>query len=259
VKQIDAPAGTLTLRRKSVWEGADAGLLLWGPNIPALFLFFGLPLCAAAGAVWFAPDTPYTYIMLWWLKPLFDRLILHVIGVRFFEPRKTLPGLLAGLHRSLGRGLPGDLLWRRFSPRRSAFMPIRVLEGLKGARFTRRKRALGKGGLGFGLIITLVCFALEAVLLIGEVMCFFMLAKMARPDYFDTLSRRFFEGLDAAGSAGIIFGAYTCNFFLIESLYVCMGFALYLNSRIEVEGWDIELLFRPAKGQPKAVSTAGRV
>ena len=244
MNQTGAPAGTLRLRRKSVWEGADAGLLLWGANIPALLLFFGLPLLIGAGGIWFAP---YSYIILWWLKPLFDRLILHVIGARFFEPRKSLSGLFTGLHRSLGRGLPGDLLWRRFSPARSAVMPIRVLEGLRGARLTRRKRALGKGGLGFSLVITMVCLALEAVLLMGEIVCFFMLAKLFRPDYFgDFMNNRFFEELAVIEGLGIIFGAYTCNLFLIESLYLCMGFALYLNSRIEVEGWDIELLLRPS-------------
>jgi hypothetical protein len=31
---------------------------------------------------------------------------------------------------------------------------------------------------------------------------------------------------------------------LVEPIYVCMGFSLYINSRIEVEGWDIEILFR---------------
>jgi hypothetical protein len=34
------------------------------------------------------------------------------------------------------------------------------------------------------------------------------------------------------------------NDILIESLYVCMGFGLYINSRVETEGWDIELLFK---------------
>jgi hypothetical protein len=41
-----------------------------------------------------------------------------------------------------------------------------------------------------------------------------------------------------------VFGAYCFNYVLMDSLYVCMGFGLYINSRIEIEGWDIELLFR---------------
>jgi hypothetical protein len=31
---------------------------------------------------------------------------------------------------------------------------------------------------------------------------------------------------------------------LVETIYVCMGFSLYINSRIEVEGWDLEIKFR---------------
>jgi uncharacterized membrane protein len=31
---------------------------------------------------------------------------------------------------------------------------------------------------------------------------------------------------------------------IIEPLYVAAGFALYLNRRTHLEGWDIELIFR---------------
>jgi hypothetical protein len=41
-----------------------------------------------------------------------------------------------------------------------------------------------------------------------------------------------------------IFAAWCFNYMLVETLYVCMGFSLYINSRIEVEGWDIEIMFR---------------
>jgi hypothetical protein len=41
-----------------------------------------------------------------------------------------------------------------------------------------------------------------------------------------------------------VFAAYCVNLFLVESVYACMGFGLYINSRVLLEGWDIELLFR---------------
>jgi len=40
------------------------------------------------------------------------------------------------------------------------------------------------------------------------------------------------------------FMAFCFNFILVESLYVSMGFGLYINSRVEVEGWDLKLLFQ---------------
>ena len=41
-----------------------------------------------------------------------------------------------------------------------------------------------------------------------------------------------------------IFALWCFNYMLVETIYVCMGFSLYINSRIEVEGWDLEIKFR---------------
>jgi hypothetical protein len=50
------------------------------------------------------------------------------------------------------------------------------------------------------------------------------------------------------------FVAFCCNYVLVESLYVCMGFGLYINSRVEVEGWDLQLLFQKLAGPEKPVT-----
>jgi hypothetical protein len=56
----------------------------------------------------------------------------------------------------------------------------------------------------------------------------------------------------------IIFTAFCFNFILTESLYVCMGFALYINSRVEIEGWDLQLLFQrfAGSGEPEGAKKA---
>jgi hypothetical protein len=41
-----------------------------------------------------------------------------------------------------------------------------------------------------------------------------------------------------------IFIAYCVNYMLVESLYAAMGFGVYINSRVETEGWDLQLLFQ---------------
>jgi hypothetical protein len=65
-----------------------------------------------------------------------------------------------------------------------------------------------------------------------------MTLEMFSPDLFSS----FIEYLD--NLRGVIFFMYGFNYFLIESLYVCMGFGLYVNSRMEREGWDLQLLFQ---------------
>jgi hypothetical protein len=41
-----------------------------------------------------------------------------------------------------------------------------------------------------------------------------------------------------------VFIAYCVNYMLIGSLYGAMGFGVYINSRVETEGWDLQILFQ---------------
>jgi hypothetical protein len=174
----------------------------------------------------------------WWLLPLADRFALRVVSLRFFEPRSGYGRLFRGLGGCLKTGLLGDLLWRRFSPYRSARMPVMILEKLKGGALRRRKRLLQGSGLGFGFLITAVCMVLKAALVLGENLFVYSMFEMARPGYY----RDFNAFTESGNPLCLALGWFTVV--LVETLYVCMGFALYINSRVETEGWDLEILFK---------------
>jgi hypothetical protein len=231
----------LSLRSRSVWEAADSGVLLWRSNFIYFIPFFAVPVWVTAcgirlfsGEFFFIP-----YLGLWWLKPLFDRFVLHVVSKRFFDASATssLKSLCHGI-TEMRRGLLGDLLWRRFSPNRAATMPVRVLEHLGAKQFTLRKKVLESGGISFCSLISILGLALEAALLLGEILFALMTASLFLPTAVEYL-REYNEITEI-----IVFAAFCFNFILAESLYVCMGFGLYINSRVEVEGWDLELLFK---------------
>jgi hypothetical protein len=232
--------GILALRQRSGWEAADSGILIWRNNLPYLLCFFGLPLLVLALVVIFIPlGIPFwaATLGLWWLKPFFDRFILHIAALRFFEPEASPGRLFKGLGRSLGRGLPGDLLWRRFSPWRSASMPLRTLENLRSAAVKRRKQDLEKGSLNFCILLSILGFGIEGILLFSEILFFSIMAV-----YLDSPLIRYVN--DNVSNGTLFFILYCFNYLLLESLYVCMGFGLYINSRVAVEGWDIQLQFR---------------
>jgi len=233
--------GVLALRRRSSWEAADAGLLLWRENFIYFLPFFAMPFWICAFALRLLPgNIQYlSWLLLWWLKPLFDRTVLHIISVRFLEKGANIKRICRGLGRSLRRGLCGDLLWRRFSPLRAAMMPVRVLESsAKRGKAAQRRKILKRGGLGFCALLSFWGIALEITLLIGELLFFMIMAELIRSGFVSSLG-------DSIKNAEIyIFAAWCFNYMLVESLYVCMGFSLYTNSRIEVEGWDIEIMFR---------------
>jgi hypothetical protein len=188
---------------------------------------------------------PWSWAALWFLKPLFDRPALHIVSVRFFETGSGTARLLRGLGKNIFRGLPGDLLWRRFSPLRSVIMPLRILEKLTGRETGKRKRNLARGGLYFGVFLTVWGIALETVLLGGEILFSLIMIDIIQEDYFSSLGD-FFSRMEL-----FFFAAWCLNYILVESVYVCMGFGLYINSRVEVEGWDLEILFRKFAGTRK--------
>ncbi|MDR1306710.1 MAG: hypothetical protein LBK74_03955 [Treponema sp.] len=230
----------VTLRRRSGWEAADMGILLWRLNWKPLLLFIGIPitLCTAA-ARFIPPDKLFiANIVLWWALPLMDRFTLQVVSVRFFEPGSPVKRLFKGLGKTIRQGLAGDLLWRRFSPWRSARMPIVALEKQKGRQLRRRREFLSRNSLDFGFPLTLICLGLKTILSLGEAAFAYVICRLFFPWVFPNVWTFLENGM------GIMLITSWFNDILIESLYVCMGFGLYINSRVETEGWDIELLFK---------------
>jgi hypothetical protein len=256
-------SGILALRRRSLWEAVDMGLLLWRRNLGYLILFFAIPFWICAFTLLFVANLGLAellpgslgnypllcaWFVLWWFNPLFDRFVLHVVARRYFEPNVPFRALFQGLGAALCRGLAGDLLWRRFSPWRAAVLSLRVLErgspsrdertgNRKHWRIAVRKRALAGGGLHFCIFLSAWCVLLLWMLVAGELLFAYFVSGI----FFNSAwnYRVFF------GEGGLYLYTLWCvNYLVVESLYVCMGFGLYLNSRVEVEGWDIELLFR---------------
>ena len=242
----------LSLRRRSVWEAADSGILLWRSNFVHFIPVFVIPVWISACALRLLPGeyTYLSYLVLWWLKPLFDRLVLHVVSTRFFG------GASSGRHaffRNLFSGLVGDLLWRRFSPGRAARLPIRVLERIGRKQYILRKRNLAAGGLNFCFLLSILGLALEGMLLLSEIVFVMIAAQIFSPAALGYM-RNNLETMEI-----LIFAAFCLNYILAESLYVCMGFGLYINSRVEVEGWDLQLLFQKFAGERKQSAAAGAV
>jgi hypothetical protein len=196
------------------------------------------------------PAGIYAFTILNYLKPLFARPILHITAVRYFDDGSGngIKRLFRGLGASLVRGLPGDLLWRRLSPWRSVMMPVRVLENLKPRRVRQRKKTLLNGGIDFCVFLTIWGSILNIALSLGELLFFAVMVQMFRPDYYVSFSV-FLNRFE------LPFYTIMCiNYILVESIYVCMGFSLYLNSRVEVEGWDLEILLRDLASRRKNVS-----
>jgi len=243
--------------RKDSREAADAGLLIWRRNIQAFILFFAIPFLLFAILVRFILPGNLIYlswIIIWLFKPLYDRLILHVISIRFFDKNEKLSRLLRGLGKTIFRGLAGDLLWRRFNPCRGAIMPVYVLEkNIKTtAGFKERKNNLKKGGLGFCVFLTIWGIAVEITLLAGGAIFSLSILELLTGQLTFLLSNLNYLEL-------YLFFSWCVNIILVESIYVCMGFSVYINSRTETEGWDIEIIFKNIANKLKTSKNAALI
>ncbi len=257
----------LRLRRRSPWEALDLGqpmLRAWAaPAYRAWLASYWLVGLTLLLLLW--PWQGLAIAILWWLKPLFDRVLLLVFSralfgseTRLADLRQELPGLLKG------PGLLSALTLRRLSMARSFLLPVWQLENQTGPAARARFRLLSRSNRGSATWLTFVCANLVSVLAISLI----LVTDSLLPGDVSLLVKDLFSGHLSSGQE------FAINLFvmtaesIVEPFYVASGFALYLNRRSELEGWDIELAFRrltervTASASPRAstlVSVAGIV
>jgi len=234
----------IALRRRTPWEAMDLGLAMlqrWWRQAYVPHLAIGLTAALAgwglglwAGKAWLA------LAFVWWLKPLYDRVVLHVLSRAVFGEVQSPRHVLGAAREWLGTGLFMALTFGRFDTARSFNLPVRQLEGQRARAGRERRGVLGRRVSSYATWLTIACLHFEAVLYwsLASVTSLFLPAKALE-------ARSFAE----AFLAGDIFGAsdllaYVAAVLLLEPFYVAAGFALYLNRRTLLEGWDIEVALR---------------
>jgi hypothetical protein len=239
----------VTLRRRSPWEATDLGIAMlqrwWRPVYAVHALVLGL-VSAAALALGWAFDAVWAAILaIWWLKPLYDRAVLHVLSRAVFGDVPGPRQVLRSAREWLFTGLLQSLTLHRLDLARSFNLPVRQLEGQRGREARARRRVLGRRARGSAAWLTIVWVHFEAVLLwsAGALTQLLLPAQLerARGEQLAFFGG-FFDWISAATlTDGLVFAAV---WLALEPFYVAAGFALYLNRRTLLEGWDIEVALR---------------
>jgi hypothetical protein len=245
----------IALRPRGGWEAVDLGLGMarqwWRLCFGAWWVPF-LPIAIALHlAFWESPLV--ALLVLWWLKPLFDRFVLYALSRRCFGEDITLAQLLGAWRSILSPSLLWALTLGRLSPARSYMLPVSVLERQTGKHARDRRRLLARRFYANGSGLTFICVNLELVVQFGLSVLFAILLQPG-DDPFTRLmeSDNMFDG-DWWTLTDSIY--YLIAVGLIEPLYVAGGFSLYLNRRVILEGWDVELaLKRLAARLPAALA-----
>ena len=239
---------TIALRARSAWEATDLGIALVRRHARCIFAAWTLvtlPLFVLFNLAALALDTPWLAMLaMWWLKPLFDRIPLHVLSRAVFGEVPSLRETLVAQRAAGWRAIAPWLLWRRFHPGRAMLLAVDLLEGQRGAQRAARVRVLSRGGGSPNVMLTIIGAHLEAMLGVSIVLFGLMFVPS---EFLSESARAVWDTLVVDPPRWAEFCANACAWMatsLIEPFYVGAGFGLYLNRRVQLEGWDIELAFR---------------
>jgi len=243
------------LRSRSPLEALDLGLELLrahlGPVARVLFLQLAVLLALTLPFCWRQPA--WCLLALWWMLPWLDRGTLHVLSREVFGQDAGVFPFLADFRAVHRHGLLAGLLWRRLSGSAGFLLPVWQLEGQNGRGFRARARVLRKHTATTAFLLSAMTFLLSALTLFGVLGLLQTLTPRA-------LGLNLWQGLTENFARPWFNWSFTAFGLLAvvitRPLYAAAGFALYLNRRTQLEGWDLEQAFRALATRLKA---AGQV
>jgi len=234
----------VVVRPRNPWESIDLGFSLiqqWWQPFYRIWMILVIPFILILHLLFYKIPWIVPFI-IWWLKPFFDRIILHFLSRALFGDPPGIRQTLRILPTLLNLNLLLSLTLWRFDLARSFNLPVLQLEGLRGKIRSQRIRLLQQRARNTAVTLTVICLHFQGLL---HLSLFGLLYLMIPTDYsmeVDWLRLLFKQDDLFMNLINAIFSLIVLS--VIEPLYVSSGFTLYLNRRTHLEGWDIELVFR---------------
>lgn len=247
---MDTDKIVVTLYPRNNWQAFDLGTRLvsqWWRTLYGFWFIMAFPVFLVSMLL----SVEFGLLLVWWLKPLFEMGLLHILSRNIFQQQTGIKETLKSLFSIIKPSILPALTWRRLSLNRGFNLAVSQLEGLKGDARSKRLKVLHKRneGIYWWLII---CVHLEMFL--G--MAFISLMLMMTPEgssfsIFDYL-------LESSDNVFLMTNVFAfISMWLIAPLFQAGSFMAYLNRRIILEGWDIELQLKNiAKKLSRASKTA---
>jgi hypothetical protein len=231
------------IRRRDAWEALDLGIALARRHALSCMgatALVSLPVLLLGNALlpappWLAP------LLMWWLKPLFERVSRHVLGRGLFGEAMSWRTAVRTTRMPSVWALLSALSFGRLSPVRSYLAPVEQLEELRGSRARARRLLLLGDHAGLAVFATAVGLIAEVALWLGA----YVLVQLLVPERFEV--EAYFPNYDADGAhLTTVVGNVVLwlSHMVVMPFYVAVGFSLYLKRRVDLEGWDLELVFR---------------
>jgi len=197
--------------------------------------------------------------VVWLLKPLYSISCISIYGKLAFNTIPMLNFSPVFLKNLAFTSFLKIMFLHRFLPTRTFILPVRVLERLRGKKARKRSELLSQGIEVYHVRWYGYLLAFAEILMVSApfaALLMFTQYNFLTPPDFDVheLFLRLQEG--SFGSYIIIKISYSVSVFLMEPLFVAIGFSSYLYRRARLEYWDIEIAFRSLN---ESLSTKGKI
>jgi len=231
---------TIETRVRSAWSAIDLGICLarrfWLRSV-LLYLTLAIPVFGLILLASPSPESLWPYFILWWFKPIFERPILHMMSRELFSEPMSYRKVINEFWLWIKPAFFWVTTWRRLSIYRGMSAPIMLLEQPKGGDYSKRASVLVSKSSSEALWLTVVFYHIEQFLFVALLALIAMFFPTWIMDNWGSVSGDHYIAAITNGTM-LIFMA------LIAPFYVAGGFMLYICRRIELEGWDIEIVFR---------------
>jgi len=234
---VNVSRAEIVLRERRFWESLDVAGPMYRRWMGPIAVFFGAPFAVVVAALMVAlshvpPWVPA--LVIWWLKPLWDRLVMVPAGVLMFEPGASYKTMAGSLTKVISASLGADLTWRRFSPLRAYLIPVSMYERLGRREGSKRKRWLRRNSVWKLFGITWLCIGLEGLVGLSLALTFMAMSSVSVVAF----------GSTAAQNTSLLYNLiYATVVLCVEPFYVLASFSMYVNRRTSAEGWDLQLAF----------------
>lgn len=238
----------LELRPRGAWQAVDLGFPLLRRHArsvyPAWFLLWSLAVLPAVASVLLFPQWQGLGSLLpWFLRPLLERLPLHMLSRGVFGEELPASRALKAWPALCRDRWFSALTWGRLVPARALIRCVHQLEAPEAAIATQRTRLLRRNGTGTVAGLWLVCCAHFEMLLTFLPMLVLGLflpgESVANPFALMVVG----DGLDPWHQLVFLAGYWLAGA-SIAPAFVAGSFTLYLERRSSLEAWDLEIALR---------------
>lgn len=246
---------TVRLRPRGHFEAIDLGLE-WVRRHPGrlygAWLVTALPIALLSVLLFWSVPWLAT-LVLWWFKPLYERLPMWLLSRGLFGPMPSVREAWQAKREALQPGMASLLTWRRLAPARSFLAPVFVLERPDASVRRSRELVLLRSASSPAFWLTILGWHVEGFLLFGGfVLIALLLPQGVDADIFSLLVEQ------SGPLSWVVFALMFGSMAVLGPVYAAGGFALYINRRVALEGWDIELGFRRLASRVEKVAEQSR-